>query len=49
VKAQGSSEGLASARKALIWVLVGTAIVVGANSIYSIIEDTLKEASLESI
>ena len=49
VKAQGAAAKLQEARKALIWVVVGTIIIIGANTIYSIIEDTLKEANIKTV
>lgn len=45
-KAQGSADKLQEARKALIWVIVGTVIIIGANAIYSVIEDTLSQANI---
>ena len=43
VKAQGNAEELKKARAALIWLVVGAAIILGGNAIYSMIFDTVKE------
>ena len=43
VKAQGNADELKKVKKAFIWLIVGTALIVGANSIYSLIYDTVKQ------
>jgi len=42
VSAQGNAEGLEQAKRALVWAVVGTAIVAGAQIIKTIIEGTIK-------
>lgn len=45
VAAQGNSEGLERAKRALTWALVGTAIVAGAQILKTIIENTVRSLS----
>ncbi len=47
VKAQGAAEKLKEAKKAFVWLLVGTAIIVGADVIFSVIKDTLSQANIK--
>lgn len=46
VKAQGSSEELQKARKAFMWLIVGTVLVIGANAIYSVVKDTINQVNI---
>ncbi|TSC61096.1 MAG: hypothetical protein G01um101448_873 [Parcubacteria group bacterium Gr01-1014_48] len=45
VAAQGNSEKLTEARSALLWALVGTAIVAGAQTLKIVIEGTINQLS----
>ncbi len=43
VSAQGDEEKLGKARNTVTWALVGTAVLLGARTIMSVVEDTVKE------
>lgn len=45
-KAQGEPKALEEAKRALIWVVVGAAIIIGANTIYSVVYDTVSQISI---
>ncbi len=43
IQAQGNPEKIKTARSFLLWSLVGAGIVLGANVIYTVMEDTFKK------
>lgn len=43
VSAQGDEEKLGKARNTITWALVGTAVLLGARTIMSVVNDTVKQ------
>lgn len=47
VKAQGNEEELKTAKRALVWTVVGAMLVLGAHAILLIVKDTLQSAGVQ--